>query len=85
MRLITYLDELNWTQTRLVKESGISATTIQRIIKGEATLQRKNAEILCATLTRALHRDIHPQDVDEIQTAKAERPERRKPKDQHGD
>lgn len=78
MRLVTYLDELNWTQTRLHDESGLSSSTIQRIMQGKGTVQRKNAEILCATLSRALHREIRIQDIDELQTASAERPERRK-------
>ena len=77
MRLISYLDELGWTQTRLSKESGISSSTIRRILM-EETIQRKVGEQICKTLSTALGRTIRLQDVNEIHLQEAERPERRK-------
>jgi predicted transcriptional regulator len=77
VKLISFLDELGWTQTRLSQESRVSSSTIRRILMGE-DIQRQIAEDICKTLTRALGRTIRLQDVDEIHLQSAERPERRK-------
>jgi DNA-binding Xre family transcriptional regulator len=79
MRLVNYLDELNWTQVRLWKESGVSSSTIQRLQKGHP-IQREKAEAICKTLSNALGRQIRVVDIDEITVASTERPERRKQK-----
>lgn len=79
MRLVNYLDELNWTKNRLDDESGVSISTIQRMLQGHP-IQRKTADAICETLTRALGRQIRVNDVDEIKVVSTERPERRKQK-----
>lgn len=77
MKLISYLDELGWTQNRLSNESKVSSSTIRRILNEEVT-QRQIGEKICKTLSTALGRTIRLQDVDEIHLQAAERPERRK-------
>lgn len=77
MKLVSYLDELGWTQSRLWKESNVSLSTIRRILMGE-DIQRQTGEQICAALTKALGRTIRLQDVDEIHLQSTERPERRK-------
>jgi DNA-binding Xre family transcriptional regulator len=77
MKLVNYLDELNWTKKRLDTESGISITTIQRMLQGHP-VQRETADAICDTLTRALGRTIKINDVDEITVVSTERPKRKK-------
>lgn len=79
MRLIDYLNTLNWTQTRLAEEARISVSTVGRVIQ-EKTVSRKNADDICAALSRGMGRTIHLTDVNEIHVTRAERPERRKVK-----
>lgn len=80
VKLTTYLDELNWTQTRLAQESKVSVSTIGRLIQGEHEMQRNSADKICATLSQALGRTIKLGDVDEISVLASARPERRKKK-----
>lgn len=85
MRLIDYLDELGWTQSRFSQESRVSPTTLRRILQG-TTIQRQTAEDICKTLSTALGRPIKIRDVNELHIQAAERPERRKQDgDQHAD
>jgi transcriptional regulator with XRE-family HTH domain len=85
MRLENYLDELNWTQTRLAQEAKISVSTVGRLIQ-DHTISRINADKVCETLTRALGRTIKKGDIDEMNVPAVVRPERRKNhKDQQGD
>ncbi len=80
MRLVYYLDCLNWTQTRLAKEAKVSISTVARLMQ-EKTISRQNAEKICEALTKAIQQPITPHDVDEIHVPASERPERRKQRD----
>jgi len=80
MRLVHYLDRLNWTQTRLAKEAKISVSTVSRVLQ-KKTISRKNADKICKTLTKALQQPITPHDVDDIHVPAFEQPERRKQRD----
>jgi plasmid maintenance system antidote protein VapI len=77
MRLVNFLDELNWTQTRLAEEAHVSISTVSRVVQSQ-TISRQNADKICKALTTALQRPIRLQDIDEIHTPRVERPERRK-------
>ena len=65
MKLIYYLDKLVWSQMDLARHAGISAGTVQRVMKSEPITRRKAHEI-CAALSEALQSEIVPSDIDEI-------------------
>lgn len=83
MRIIDYLDALNWTQTRLSIEAKVSVSTVQRLVQGK-TINRLNADKICDTLTEALGYKVSLHDVNEMHRTRAERPERRKHKEEEG-
>jgi DNA-binding Xre family transcriptional regulator len=66
MRLVDYLDTLNWTQTKLADEADISTSTVKRALTSQ-TISRDNANAICAALSRALKRTITIADVNELQ------------------
>jgi hypothetical protein len=80
MRLVDYLDTLNWTQTDLAKEANVSTSTVKRALKSD-TISRKKANAICATLSKALDRHITFSDVNELQNHRppVERGPRKKP------
>lgn len=84
MRLIDYLDSLNWTQQRLAQEAGISISTVQRVVQAK-TISRQNANQICTALSKALQIPVEPHDINEIHVLRAERPERRKHKEEPQD
>jgi predicted DNA-binding protein (UPF0251 family) len=67
MRLVDYLDTLNWTQTRLAKEADISTSTVKRALNSQA-ISRDNAIAICEALSRALKRPITIADMNELQS-----------------
>ena len=67
MKLEHYLDELNWTQTRLAQEAKVPVSTVSRLIQ-EQTISRINADKICETLTKALGRQIRTVNIDELHT-----------------
>lgn len=77
MRIIDYLDTLNWTQTRLAAEAHVSTSTIQRLVQAKP-ITRVNADKICATLTLAMGYTVTLHDINELHRTRAERPERRK-------
>lgn len=77
MRIIDYLDRLNWTQTRLSQEAHVSTSTVQRLVQAKS-ISRQNADKICDTLSRALGYKVELHDVNEVHVIRAERPERRK-------
>jgi transcriptional regulator with XRE-family HTH domain len=81
MRIIDYLDALNWTQTRLSIEAKVSISTVQRLVQGK-TINRLNADKICDTLTHALGYQVTLHDINELHRTRAERPERRKHKEE---
>lgn len=81
MRIIDYLDNLNWTQTRLSQEAHVSTSTVQRLVQAKP-ISRQNANKICAALTQALGYPVALHDVNEIHVTRAERPERRKHKEE---
>lgn len=83
MRIIDYLDNLNWTQTRLSIEAKVSASTVQRLVQGKS-ISRQNADKICDALTLAMGHKVSLHDVNEIHVTRAERPERRKHKEEEG-
>lgn len=81
MRIIDYLDSLNWTQQKLAQEAGVSISTVQRVIQSK-TISRQNANLICEALSKAMQIPIGPHDINEIHVLRAERPERRKHKEE---
>lgn len=77
MRLVDYLDSLNWTQTDLAREADISTSTVKRALKAE-TVSRKNATAICIALTRGMKRPVEMKDVNELHTPKVERGPRKR-------
>lgn len=77
MRIIDFLDNLNWTQSRLAQEAHVSTSTVQRLV-GAKSISRQNAEKICNTLTNALGYTVSIHDINEMQVSAAERPQRRK-------
>lgn len=80
MRIIDYLNALNWTQQRLAQEAHVSISTVQRVVQAK-TISRQNADKICEALSNGLHIPVLPRDINEIHTTRAERPERRKHKE----
>ncbi len=81
MRLVDYLDTLNWTQTDLADQADVSPSTVKRVLKGQ-TVSRKNATAICEALTKAMKREIAIKDVNELHTPAVERgprPRRERP------
>lgn len=66
MRLVDYLNKLNWTQTRLGDEADISTSTIKRALDGKV-VNRDSANAICIALSRGLKREITIDDVNELQ------------------
>ena len=66
MRLIDYLDKLNWTQTRLGDEADISTSTVKRALDAKG-ISRDSANAICIALSRGLKREINIEDVNELQ------------------
>jgi DNA-binding Xre family transcriptional regulator len=66
MRLIDYLDKLNWTQTRLADEADISTSTVKRALDANS-INRDSANAICIALSRGLKREITIEDVNELQ------------------
>lgn len=81
MRIIDYLDALNWTQNRLSQEAHVSTSTVQRLVQAKP-ISRQNAEKICEALSNALHYSVAVHDINEIHVIRAERPERRKQRSQ---
>jgi transcriptional regulator with XRE-family HTH domain len=81
MRIIDYLDALNWSQTRLSQEAKVSVSTVQRVVQAKP-ISRLNAEKICEALSRGLQIPVEPHDINEIHVTRAERPERRKHKEE---
>jgi DNA-binding Xre family transcriptional regulator len=85
MRIIDYLDALNWTQNRLSQEAHVSISTIQRLVQAKP-ISRVNVDKICATLTQAMGYTVTLHDINELNRTRAERPERRKQyKQEHED
>lgn len=80
MRLIDFLNSLNWTQTRLSQEAHVSIATVQRLVQ-EKPISRINADKICDTLSEAMKMEIKIHDINEMSVIPSERPERRKHKE----
>ena len=81
MRIIDYLDTLNWTQNRLAQEAHVSISTVQRLVQAK-TISRANIDNICAALSQALGYAVTWHDINEVNRTRAERPERRKHKEE---
>ena len=81
MRLVDYLDKLNWTQTKLADEADVSTSTVKRALTAKS-ISRDNANAICIALSRGLKREITIEDVNELQGH--QRPVERGPRPKRG-
>jgi transcriptional regulator with XRE-family HTH domain len=77
MRLIDYLNTLEWSQADLAKHAGVSPTTVSRVLN-EGTISRRSARAICIALSNAMDKRITNLDINELKMSDVRRPRKKK-------